>query len=528
MSERRIDFLIVGTGPAGVSAAWPLVEAGHHVTLVDGGETTDAALPEGEYLALRRSDPAQADWMLGRVAPIDAAEAASPKFRSPTLAFVFRDHARANGIEASNFALVGSLAAGGLSNAWGCGVARFGERDWNGLPIEQRAWDEAYAAVARRIGLSGRCDDDLVEHFGIDALAEPALALDDLHATLESGYARRRRELADNGFRLGRARLAVLSASHRPGRSPCDLRGTCLWGCARGAMYSAYQELQALIHDPRVTYRPGCIVHRLHRDDDQWRAEVRERDGSVRMLDAAQVLLAAGTVATSAIAMRSMEIREVPLLHLPTAAFALWLPRRLGRSAVPGTGLAQLAFTLDGDTAGEACGFTFSTHGLPVSEFLRRAPLSRRGAIETLRLLLPSCVVANCFLPSRLMQSRIVHGRNGEVVVEGRRTDALPAYATRVRQQLARAFGKAGAIMLPGSFSEGSPGSDVHYAGTLPMRATPRPGECDSAGALAGMPGVFVVDGAALPTLPSKSHTLSIMANAHRVASGLVQRFAAR
>ncbi len=69
---------------------------------------------------------------------------------------------------------------------------------------------------------------------------------------------------------------------------------------------------------------------------------------------------------------------------------------------------------------------------------------------------------------------------------------------------------------LPGSTAILEPGADAHYAGTLPMggggsAATTADGE------LAGAPGLYVVDGAALPTLPATHPTLTIMANADRI-----------
>lgn len=75
--------------------------------------------------------------------------------------------------------------------------------------------------------------------------------------------------------------------------------------------------------------------------------------------------------------------------------------------------------------------------------------------------------------------------------------------------------------MLPGSFVAGAPGADLHYAGTLPMRTHPMAHECHSTGEIAGLPGVYAIDGASLTLLPAKPHTLTIMANADRIASGL-------
>jgi choline dehydrogenase-like flavoprotein len=71
----------------------------------------------------------------------------------------------------------------------------------------------------------------------------------------------------------------------------------------------------------------------------------------------------------------------------------------------------------------------------------------------------------------------------------------------------------------------GKPGSDIHYAGTLPMRQSPGLGETDQYGEVQGLENVHVVDGASLSLLPEKSHTLTIMANADRIARTLATRW---
>jgi len=92
-------------------------------------------------------------------------------------------------------------------------------------------------------------------------------------------------------------------------------------------------------------------------------------------------------------------------------------------------------------------------------------------------------------------------------------------------EQLRKAFRKLGAIILPMSFTVGQPGGDIHYAGTFPMKLAPGPGETDHLGELFGLSGIHVIDGAALPVLPEKSHTLTIMANATRIGHGLTRQF---
>jgi choline dehydrogenase-like flavoprotein len=88
-------------------------------------------------------------------------------------------------------------------------------------------------------------------------------------------------------------------------------------------------------------------------------------------------------------------------------------------------------------------------------------------------------------------------------------------------KKLSKAFWSLGAVLLPGSFTVGRPGGDIHYAGTLPMRESPSPGETSPRGEVEGLDGIFVVDGACLPTLSEKSHTLTIMANADRIGRKL-------
>lgn len=77
--------------------------------------------------------------------------------------------------------------------------------------------------------------------------------------------------------------------------------------------------------------------------------------------------------------------------------------------------------------------------------------------------------------------------------------------------------------MLPRSFSVGSPGSDIHYSGSLPMKLNPRNGECHANGELASLKGVYAIDASCLPYLSEKPHTLTVMANADRIARIIVK-----
>jgi choline dehydrogenase-like flavoprotein len=523
----EFDVIVVGSGPAGVSAAFPLIDAGFRVLMVDGGVLPDVALPRGEYLESRASDARQWEWMVGRdFQALRQQGAMSPKFRAPTLDYVFRDFLDANRIAAEDFVPVGSLAVGGLSNAWGCGVAAFSARDLEAFPFPGAELMPCYEAVARRIGISGRADDDLAGFYGIDAWAEPPVAMDALHENLQHGYRRRREALNARGFRLGRARVAVISSDQADGRRACTRSGFCLWGCAEESLYTARFDVRALVARDNFLHLRGFVVDRLERIGEMWNVcGQRLPGGGGEIRRARSVVLAAGTLATTRIAMRSLpDLRQAPLLGSPSAAFALWLPKFTGAARAAGPGFAQLGFALDGDDPGAVSGFVFSTHALPVAEFVRYAPLARRNAIGLFSALLSSVVVANCFFPGALSKNSLQLEPGGRLRVIGGSHARLEEVSEVTRKRLRACFLRANALMLPGSFRLGQTGADAHYAGSLPMRRNPANGETHADGELAGLPGVFVADAAAFPSLPSKPPTFVMMACADRLGKLLVTR----
>lgn len=517
------DVIVIGAGPAGTSAALALASQQRAVRVLDAGTAEIALPPAGAHLDLRFSDPTQWRWQLGEqfhgVAP---AMSTSPKLRVPGLRGIFEGYAEANRLHADpDFQLVGALAAGGLSNAWGCGVAAFSGDELHPLdPQQRREMNESYRRVGQRMGLSGAADDAMRDYFQVDDCAEAALPLDAAHARLWRH--RERIPRASSGLRLGRARVAVL-AKPRADRQACDLLRMCLWGCERRATWSAAMDADVLKRTPGVAFEPGVVVERLRQEDGAWRVECL-RNGLPHAYRARRVLLGAGTLASTRLALAALLAPppEVRLLSNPMAAFLLFAPALLGRGHDRGFGLAQLSFVLEEAFAGEsAFGNLFSTAGIPVNEFLPYVPATRRAGLPLLRTLLPACIVGNVFMPGSLSAHTARLDAGGGLQIRGGACERLPDALAGTRARLARGFRAAGNWILPGSFLPARAGADMHYAGTLPMRGQPRAHECHPSGQLAGLPGVYVIDGASLPMLPAKAHTLTIMANADRIARQL-------
>ncbi len=521
------DIIIIGSGPAGVSAAFPLVKAGLRVLMVDGGKQASVLLPEENFLDARANDAEQWKWMVGEdFYALKMHDAVSPKLRVPTVSYVFDQFERDNLIEGDNFITIGSLATGGLSNAWGGGVACFSKDDLRAFPFPASEMEASYANVAMRIGISGGIADDLSDYFGLDEWAQPPIELDKLHTHLLNRYSLSKHKLAPLGFKIGRARVAVITED-REGRQACNQLGNCLWGCSRRALYSSSDELPALLKHKNFSLQSGFLVEGLSRKVGFWTIEGKSlASGERRTISATKILLAAGTLATSRLVLQTLRhYDEVQLLSCPTAAFMLWVPRLLGMPRASSASVGQLAFTLPLDSNITAFGATFGTTGIMMSEFLRRAPLRRPYGIGVFRNLLSSCIVGNLFLPGNLTKASVRLQTNSKLEVVGKYTNDVMPLMNEAELKLRKAYLKLGAILLPKSFTIGSPGGDIHYAGTHPMKDAPALGETSLLGEVLSLEGIHVVDGACLPILPAKSHTFMIMANADRIGREIADRF---
>jgi hypothetical protein len=298
-----------------------------------------------------------------------------------------------------------------------------------------------------------------------------------------------------------------------------------LFGCSKKSLYSAAEDLKILQRYPNFYYRPGWLVEHIGNEGQTRIVEGRDAVGNPFKLRARAIVLAAGTLVSTRLALQALDFRKpVSMQFCATAAFMLWVATALGACRCDSLALAQLSYTLSLDKGISGFGYLFDTTGIPVSEFIRYMPLRKRYGADFLGSLLSSCVVGNIFLPGFLSNAKLCLQTNGTLHIEGWFGNDVPILMRKAEKDLRRIFLALGAILLPMSFTLGKPGSDIHYASSLPMRANPGSAQTDTLGQLAGLEGVHVVDGASLPVLLEKSHTLTIMANADRVGRMLAKK----
>jgi choline dehydrogenase-like flavoprotein len=100
--------------------------------------------------------------------------------------------------------------------------------------------------------------------------------------------------------------------------------------------------------------------------------------------------------------------------------------------------------------------------------------------------------------------------------------DLNPAAKAEVRRivfKLLKQSRRLGAVPLLPMLKLGEPGRSFHSGGSFPMARQPSGLQTDLLGRPGGWQRIHAVDATIFPSIPATTITLSVMANAHRIAS---------
>ncbi len=454
-------------------------------------------------------------------------DGASPRYQVPSYRRAFAEFKQRYAISTDNFAVYGSLARGGLSNVWGTGVSRFDDEDLAEFPISLNDLRRSYQCVVQRIGVSGANDDDLSAFHGHEESLQPPLTPTGNARLLYRRYRTRSRLAHRHGIFIGHNRMATLSRNHQ-GRQGCVTCGLCTYGCASMSMWSAKYDLVKLLQFPNFSYQGNAFVSYMRRLETSYMIGVySDQRRVIEEVKTKQVILASGTIGSAKLVMDTLKIYDEnrTLLTNPMAAFALSVPRwRIGNLIDEDVlGSSQLSYCVATPESIEryASGYIFLADTISTTEFLTYVPFAYPLSRRIARRLQPILLIGTCLLGSSYGRSTMRLSSSGDVEIRGGYASTAESALKTAINRLAGVLMRFGVYLIPGSINLSEIGEDVHYAGTVPMRAEPRIGEANPQGEVQGLPGVYVVDGSALTALPSKLHTLTIMANADRIATAI-------
>lgn len=503
--------VVIGSGPAGVAAATALLARGRRVLMLDGGKVLEAdRIAARDRLAA--TDPA--GWSAADRTDWQAPQFATPpgQIRRHGSDFAMEPASTTFSDGTGTFLLRASRAVGGLSNLWGSALLPYRASDMAGWPISAEDLAPHYRAIAAFLPMAGRVDD-LQTLFPVPEMkGRTALPPSPQAERLLDRLSRAGDSLARHGVTAGQARQAVAHG--------CRLCGQCLHGCPWGLIWSAAAALGTLQQTPSFSYRPGAIVRALREHPDGLELHLATGEAlqadrvflGAGVLESARVLLASGIAPT--LTLRDSAHGFLPFLHRWSA------PHRPDQG--PFHTLPQIFAELDAPDlsphSAHAQLYTWNEffEADLLNSYARRLP----GSSPLFRALARRLIVAQIFLHSDFSATAsLTLAADGRLAASVAENPATASAFTAAARAYARAFRHAGLMPLTPARRLNPAGSAFHAGATLPMAASPAPGQSDRLARPHGMSRLHLIDASSLPAIPATTITLSVMANAHRIAS---------
>ncbi|MCS7238518.1 MAG: hypothetical protein NZ899_09630 [Thermoguttaceae bacterium] len=523
-------MVIIGSGPGGVAAALQCSREGIRPVILDVGITAPHSPPKIEenfYDFAERS--ATFELLIG--ADYSGLYNLNPRnphisflLTVPKFAFVRQRADELLPVDQERISVVRSLARGGLANAWGAAAYRYTDHDLADFPVRASELEPYYDLLTQEMGING-AEDDLSPYYGSTAYLQPPIRLGANSQYILEAYTRNKSWLNRRRVFVGRMRSAVLTQP-LDGRKPYPYTNAEAFADV-SCFYNPVFTLEKLIAAGAVEYRPGNLVEEFRPREDALEVLCRDiHTGQRRTFCTRELILAAGAVNSARIVLASFRDYQttLPLLDNPAVYVPSFVLRRIGKPLdVSGYGFATLAILYEWpEYRPYFQGLVFETMNVPRAEFFRHMPFSVRTSLTFVKYMLPAMVVVILYFPSGALPPGTLRLR-GDGVLELRGPEVhIPG---RVIRKALRVNRKLGLFALALLAERSIYGGSIHYAGCLPMRAEPRLRyECDRFGRLTGCPRVWIADGAALPALSAKNHTLTLMANAMRVAAHVCAR----
>lgn len=531
------DFLVVGSGTTGAMAAQTLVEGGATVSMLDVG-TTDSTyaplIPNTDFVSIRTREPDQHRYFLGDAFEgIPAGVVSTGAQLTPPRHHVGELVDSLLPMVSSTFRPQESLAYGGLGSAWGAGTCVYSDPELEAVGIDPAAMRTAYQDVADRIGISG-ADDDARRYTwdGIDGVQTPP-SLDETCARLFAVYQTRRSRLRSKGIHIGRTSLALIT-SDRGDRKAYRSLDMDFYSDADRSVYRPWITVDALRRDARFTFVDGRLALRFNEGAAGVEVECLDtKNGGPVSHRGRRLVLASGTLGTARIVLRSQGNGRgtLPLLCNPYTYVPCLQPSMIGKSiGARRMSLAQLSIFHDSDGTNRdvAMGSIYSYGSLMMFRILRQAPIDMVDARILMRYLLPGITIMGIHHPEASGPGRFLRLANDPASPTGDHLEAEYGLSDdetdRMRRRekvMIRALRSLGCWAI--KRIEPGMGASIHYAGTLPFGPEQAPFSLRGDGRLSGTNAVWVADGSGFRFLPAKGLTLSLMANAHRVAQAALR-----
>jgi choline dehydrogenase-like flavoprotein len=528
-----MKVLIIGAGPAAAGVALALsADPDVEVRVIDVGGRLE---PDNDAARLRMAATGPEEWSSSDVRIVSQMAQRTdgnslPEKRNFGSDFPFHDFGQLEGVsgEGAVNTHVVSGAYGGFSTTWGAQAMVYSAASFNDWPFPRTELEADYRAILSQIPYAGE-QDDLAEYHPLWGDADHLPSLSENAARILDAYARHRVQVRRRGVIVGRARLALRG-------SACVSCGLCMTGCPYSYVYSAAQTFDQLIAEKKITYAGGYLALRLGENDGGPFVEVRNlATGAIETMHADKIFVACGAIGTTRLVGSSLDMFSEPIHFQESPQFVMPFASIRAHSAITQDNsftLNQFNLLLPFDEAGKDL---VQIHGYPYNDAMDDAvpQILKTPAMRTIRaMVLKRLTVGLGYLPSWWTPGFDVTlerpASSGELapVNVGPSAHDTGQSSKRLRAVNARLLRVAPflgvAPVLP-MVSLSAPGKSYHFGGSFPHATNPSGRESDVLGRVDAWRSIHLVDASVFPTVSATTFTLTIMANAHRIARRLLE-----
>jgi ferredoxin len=522
--------LILGSGPAAAGAALALSRREDlKITVIDIGLRLET---ERQQLVDLLASSGHSRWDASLVESVSKQPVTSKTTGIPDKSlygsdYPFRNIGQLDGLTAAAHATTSLISAayGGFSTVWGSQLMPFTASAFQSWPVSAETMRPHYEAILNQIPFAGE-KDDLAGNFPLMHTPVPLPQMSPRSRWVLDAYDRHRPTLNRWGITIGKARLAFNPVE-------CVRCGMCMTGCPYGLIYSAAQTFDTLRRTNRLTYHSGLLALRVGEDADKAFVVAKEiATGRTLRFEADRVYVACGAMGTTRLIGSSLGLFNVGLSMLESQQFLLPM-LSLRATSDP---RQELDFTLNQFNMIVALNgspvdisqihfYSFSPAFIEALPSLLRVPSAERAQVQLLRRL----TVALGYLPSWRSPRLLVRLRpaSNDASLPGLHIARDPAPLGRnsmLRTVLTR-LGQSAPFLdlypvLP-MLRLAAGGKSYHFGGSFPHARNGMSAifGTDRLGRVRSWQRIHLVDASVFPNIPAMTFTLTIMANAHRIAS---------
>lgn len=531
--KNKFEYIIVGSGPSGAMAAQTLTEAGKEVAVLDVGnkdEKYSELFEDKDFRDLRKEDKSQIRYLLGddfeALPPDDVKTGAQ---LTPSRKSMIKDVDKWLKTESVNFLPMESLGYGGLGAGWGLGSYVYSDKELQKCGLKPDEMKKAYQKISNRIGISA-ADDDIKNYVvgGLEDLQAP-LKMDKSILKILRAYKKKQKAINSRNIFMGAPSMAFLSEDFNK-RKATKYHDTDFYADYGKSAYRAQFTIDELKAKNNFNYIDRFLVLSFSEKGDFVKINCKNIDnGNEYIFEARKLILAAGAIGTGRIALRSLKTNSLPILCNPYTYMPMLHFRMLGKTLGKKTSMAQAMMIYDTNMQHNniVSVALYTYRSLLLHKLIKEGPVNFKDGRGIFQSLQSAFVIAGIHHPDKYSEFKKMYlnadsnSPTGDVLkVDFKRAESELKAIKKHEREIKKVFIKLG--VLPISKMNPGEGASIHYAGTLPFSKQEVAGNTDANGRLYGTENVYSADGSSFTYLPAKGITLSLMANAHRVAEKIL------